>query len=97
MNQKLLRLVNAIRANTSVPPVILIQSDHGHGRLGRKWPLVHEVTPSQVAERFSVFAAYAIPNLTGVVPDTITQVNAMRLALRTVLPADLPPLPDRRY
>jgi hypothetical protein len=97
VNQKLLQLIDTIRAHSSVPPVILIQSDHGHGRLGRKWPLLHEVSPLQVAERSSVFAAYAIPGLTEVVPDTITPVNAVRLALRTSLGADLPPLPDKTY
>jgi Sulfatase len=97
VNQKLLRLVDAIRVNASVPPVILIQSDHGHGRLGRQWPLLDETEPSQIAERFSVFAAYAIPNLTAIVPDTITPVNALRLALGTALGADLPALPDRSY
>ncbi len=97
VNQKLLQLVDAIRENSSVPPVILIQSDHGHGRLGRQWPLLHEVSSSQVAERSSVFAAYSIPGLSEIVPDTITPVNAMRLALRTSLGADLPPLPDRTY
>jgi hypothetical protein len=97
VNQKLLRLVDAIQANATVPPVILIQADHGHGRLGRKWPQLHEMRPSQVRERLSVFAAYAIPGLAEAVPDTITPLNAMRLALRTALRADLPPLPDRMY
>jgi hypothetical protein len=97
VNQKLLKLVDAIQTNSQVPPVILIQADHGHGRLGRKLPSLDDVTPDRVTERISVFAAYAIPGLKERVPATITPVNAMRLALRTALGLDLPALPDRSY
>jgi hypothetical protein len=55
------------------------------------------VAPERVVERLSVFGAYFIPGLTEAVPDTITPVNAMRLALRTALGLDLPALPDRSF
>ena len=97
VNQKLIKLVDAIRSNARVPPVILIQADHGHGRLGRKLPALDGVAPERVVERLSVFGAYFIPGLTEAVPDTITPVNAMRLALRTALGLDLPALPDRSF
>jgi hypothetical protein len=97
VNQKLLKVVDAIQRSARVPPVILIQADHGHGRLGRRLPSLDQVSPERVSERLSVFAAYAIPGLREHVPDTITPVNAMRLALRTALNLDLPALPDRSY
>jgi hypothetical protein len=97
VNQKLLKLVDAIRSNSRVPPVILVQADHGHGRLGRRLPPLEHVAPERVAERLSVFAAYSIPGLNEPVPDTITPVNAMRLALRVALGLELPPLPDKSF
>jgi hypothetical protein len=97
VNQKLLSLVDAIRSTARVPPVILIQADHGHGRLGRKLPPLDRVAPERVAERLSVYAAYSIPGLNESVPDTVTPVNAMRLALRVALGLELPALPDESF
>jgi hypothetical protein len=97
-NRKLLSAVDSILAHSPEPPVIIIQADHGHGRLGRKLPdLAHSPEP-QVAERLSVFGAYHLP---GVAPeevsDSVTPVNVLRLVLRHYFGADLPPLPDASY
>jgi hypothetical protein len=96
LNRKLVTLVEAIQRRSVRPPVILLQADHGHGRLGRFIPDLPGVPPERVAERLSVFAAYHLPGISEI-PDTITPVNAMRVVLRQYLGADLPALEDRSY
>jgi hypothetical protein len=98
LNRKLLVLVDALRERSRIPPVILLQSDHGHGRLGRKAPGLEATTPWQVAERRAIFAAYSLPGLRpGAVSDSISPVNAIRLVLRHYFSADLPPRPEVTY
>ena len=98
-NRKLQTLTEAIQREAAVPPIILIQSDHGHGRMGHPvFPLGRWLPPELVEERLSPFAAYALP---GLPPDSvhpgITPVNVMRLVLRHYFRADLPPLEDASY
>jgi hypothetical protein len=92
------RLVTAIRQHASVPPIILIQSDHGHGRLGRPVPPLSDSPPDLVEERISPFSAYALPGLD---PDSlypgITPINVIRLMLRHYFGTDTPPVEDRTY
>jgi hypothetical protein len=96
VNTKLLAVVDSLRVRSSVPPIILLQSDHGHGRLGRNVPDFAGIPPDRVAERLSVFAAYALPGVPDAeVWDTITPVNVSRLVLRHYFAAELPPLEDR--
>jgi hypothetical protein len=46
----------------------------------------------------SVFSAYLLPGLpSGVISDSVTPVNAVRLVLRHYFGADLPPLEDAGY
>jgi hypothetical protein len=98
LNRKLLTLVDALRAKGRSAPVILLQSDHGHGRLGRLAGGLEEAAPWQVDERVSVFAAYSLPELEeDSVADDITPVNATRLVLRHYFGADLPPLEDATF
>jgi hypothetical protein len=98
LNRKLLVLIDAIQKRASTPPVILLQADHGHGRLGRIAPGLDAVAPWQVAERRAVFAAYALPGVPAdEVSDSITPVNIVRLMLRHYFSADLPNRPDVTY
>ncbi len=98
VNRKLLGVVDSILFHSPRPPVIVIQADHGHGRLGRQLPALDAVPAPQVAERLSVFAAYHLPGvLGGAVGDSVTPVNVFRLVLRTYFRADLPSLPDASY
>jgi hypothetical protein len=98
LNTTLLALVDTIRSRSRVPPVILLQGDHGHGRLGRMLPSLSLAAPDAIRERTSVFAAYLLPGLpTDSVWAGITPVNALRLVLRHYFHADLPSLPDRTF
>jgi hypothetical protein len=98
VNTKLLQVIDSIQAHARVPPVILLQADHGHGRLGRDLPALDQASPSAIRERMSVFAAYALPGVpAATVPDSISPVNAARLVLRSYFGAELPPLPDQTF
>lgn len=98
VNAKLSRLVTRLQARSKVPPIILIQGDHGHGLLGRDLPPLSKVAEWQVTDRGSAFAAYAVPGM----PDTtlrgaVTPVNALRATLRFVFGAESPPLENATF
>jgi hypothetical protein len=96
-NRKLATLVDSILARSERPPVILLQSDHGHGRLGRL-PDLELVGRRRLRERLAAFTAYYLPGLDpDSVGDSITPVNTMRLVLRHYLRADLPRIEDVSY
>jgi hypothetical protein len=98
LNRKLLVLVDAVRKRSGTPPVILLQSDHGHGRLGRLAPGLEATAPWQVAERRAIFAAYSLPGVPSEeVSDSISPVNVTRLVLRHYFNVDLPNRPDITY
>jgi hypothetical protein len=98
LNAKVLTLVDSLRRRSRTPPVILLQSDHGNGRLGRVAPDLEDAAGWQVAERVGIFAAYFLPGVPrGAVSDSISPVNATRLVLRHYFSADLPALVDATY
>lgn len=85
LNGRLLEAVDAIRAGSQVPPVIVIQGDHG-------WADRNE------EDKLSILNAYHLPN--GGDRDlypTITPVNTFRLILDYYLGADMDLLDDRSY
>jgi hypothetical protein len=98
-NHKVEQAVEQILRTSQQPPIILLQADHGHGRiLGRTIPDLGDVTPDRVAERTDVFAAYYLPGTDpNIVYDSITPVNVFRMVFRAYFGAPLDPLPDRTY
>jgi hypothetical protein len=98
VNRKVETLVQEIHSQSTRPAVILLQADHGHGRLGRDMPPLSGASPAQVAERTDIFAAYLLPGAPqGLVYDSISPVNAMRAVMRYYYGLDLPPLPDESF
>jgi hypothetical protein len=98
LNRKLERVVGHLLDDSPKPPVILLQGDHGHGQMPLHIPDVDSLTPTQIAERANVFAAYYLPGAdTGVVYDSITPVNVFRTVFRHYFHANLAPLPDKTY
>jgi hypothetical protein len=98
----ILRTVRQLIARSAVPPVILLQSDHGHGNIARD-PVrgltlsYAEATPQQVAERLDVFAAYLFPGSTRSVPDSITPVNLLPTVFDALFGTATPRAPDASY
>jgi hypothetical protein len=98
LNRQLEDLIFAWQTRSRVPPIILLQGDHGHGRSGRQLPGRKRLRPDQVEDRTSVFAAYLVPGAeVDSVPAGVTPINGVRFMLRHGFGADLPPLPDLTY
>jgi len=98
LNRKLTILIDSLLAAPGRERAILLQADHGYGRLGRKLPDYRALSPNGLQERLSVFAAYRVPGLEpDSIADTISPVNTIRLILRHYFGADLPPLPEASF
>jgi hypothetical protein len=98
LNTKLMSLIDSLTASPGRDRVILLQADHGYGRLGRRLPDYRALSPSQVSERLSVFAAYLLPGVSpDSIGDSISPINAVRVMLRYYFNADVPPLPEASY
>ncbi len=98
VNRRLLRVVTTIVQHSSRPAVIVLQSDHGHGRFGLNPPPATRLAPDNIAERLDILAAYHLPGAPrGLIHDSIGSVNAMRAIMRHYLGLALPPLPEASY
>jgi hypothetical protein len=87
-------MIDSILAGSTVPPVIILQGDHGPGsRLD--WSDAHN---TDFHERMSILNAIHIPgaNSTGLYNE-MTPVNTFRVVLDDLFGADLPILRDRSY
>jgi hypothetical protein len=86
VNTMVLRTVRELLARSAVPPIILIQGDHGHGRLTRDAMMGQtvpksELTSDQLRERLDVFAAYRADGLEAQWYETISPMNVLPLVL----------------
>lgn len=98
----LLETIRRIRARSTTPSVILIQSDHGHGRLFtdllRGFTLsAEDATDAQIGERHAVFAAYHFPGADTTIADDGSMVNVLRAVARVAWRDTTPPLPDSAF
>lgn len=94
LNTRIVALVDEIMRGAAVPPVIVLQGDHGQRyRLG--W------FPEETAMAegwFDIFAAYLVPSEVAVqLPDNVTPVNAFRLIFGGMLNKGLQPLPEQSF
>jgi hypothetical protein len=98
LNSRLKVIVDHLLRDSPTPPIILLQSDHGHGRMPLHIPDVDEVTPDRIAERADIFAAYHLPGANSrIVYDSISPVNVFRTVFRQYFHANLALLPDMTY
>lgn len=94
INQKLLEAVDAILATSETPPVIILQGDHGPGRL-LDW---YSPARSCLWERTTILNAYYLPGESvPYLPESITPVNTFRVVLNTYFGTDLELLADKTY
>lgn len=93
-NQLLLETIASIQSQSAVPPVIIVQGDHGPGAYF-VWGSIEE---SCLQERLAILNAYYLP---GAAPDSlypsISPVNTFRVVLNTYFGAGLPMLEDLSF
>jgi hypothetical protein len=99
VNRQVLDLVTTVLRTSEVPPVILLQGDHGSKKLlpfkGRS---PEDITLAAGKERLGAFGAYYLPDHgSEVFGDSVTIVNVMGNVLRFYLGADVPREPDDMY
>jgi hypothetical protein len=94
VNRQVLEAVDSILAQSSTPPVILIQGDHGPGIFLD----AQSSSPPCFAERFSILNAYHLPGVDpAAIPPDITPVNTFRLIFNHYFSTDLALLPNHQY
>ena len=93
-NAELKKTIEAILSKSEVPPIILIQADHGPG-------LRTDFSSSEntcLEERFSIFSAYYLPNLDhNPIPDEFTPVNLFRIVFNEYFSTEFPLLENSSY
>jgi hypothetical protein len=99
VNRMLLATVRRILRDSQVPPIILLQSDHGTNLLDATgFARADQVPPDAARERFGAFGAYYLPDGgAAAFGDTVTLVNVLGNVLRYYLGANLPREADEQY
>lgn len=94
VNRRILTTLDLLIRKSRVPPVIILQGDHGP-RLTLDWTSAER---TDLSEPFSILNAYLVPEqVRPHIPEAITPVNSFRLLLTHLFRADFKPLPDRTY
>lgn len=103
LNRLLLQGIDSVLGGSTAPPVIILQSDHGHGRMVLN-AVTNEIIPLErlddrrVAERTDIFAAYRFPyGGNTVLYDSITPVNVWPAMLNFYFGAGIPLREDATY
>ena len=94
VNDAVIQLVDRLQRDSSTPPVIILQGDHGPGsQLDWDSPAA-----TNMWERMSILNAYDIPGLPSESIDPgLSPVNTFRLVLNHLFGYSLERLPDRSY
>jgi hypothetical protein len=98
-NRMVLQLVTSLLRESDVPPVILLQGDHGSSTPEFDTAATAEAIPLAAAhDRFGAFGAYYLPDHgSAAFGDSVTVVNVLGNVLRYYVGADLPREPDDLY
>jgi len=99
VNQLLLTTVRRILESSAVPPIIILQGDHGTKLMhATGYNDVSKVPPQAARERVGAFGAYYLPDGGArVFGDTVTVVNVLGNVLRYYFRAHLPRAGDEQY
>ena len=99
LNRLVLATVHEILERSTVPPIILLQGDHGTSTLGATgYDDPADVPAAAARERLGAFGAYYLPaGGSKEFGDTVTVVNVLGNVLRYYFDADLPRSGDDQY
>jgi hypothetical protein len=99
LDRMVLSLVTTLQRESDVPPVIVLQGDHGTAEPAFDSAATVEAIPPEAAhERFGAFGAYYLPDGgAAAMGDSVTVVNVLGDVLRYYLAADLPRERDDMY
>src|SRR5438552_8790363 len=87
-------MIDGILANSSEPPIIILQSDHGSG-MGLS---TQSAEHTDLRERMSILNAYYLPGPgRAALYQGISPVNSFRVVFNAYFGAGLDLLPDRSY
>lgn len=96
LNREVTKSIDAILKQSTSPPIIIVQSDHGPG-FSRPKPGSNSLE-EYVQERVPILNAYLVPeSLRKTLYPTITPVNSFRLLLSHCFGFEYAPLPDRNF
>jgi hypothetical protein len=94
VNEKLKTVIDSILQNSEVPPIIILQADHGSGMLTD----FGSAENTCLRERFSNFAAYHLPGIDkDTIPPDITPVNLFRIIFNEYFSTEMPLLENKHY
>ena len=99
LDRMVLKLVGSLLHDSDVPPIILLQGDHGAASPAFDTAATAEDIPLAAAhDRFGAFGAYYLPDHgSEAFGDSVTVVNVLGNVLRQYFGADLPREPDDLY
>jgi hypothetical protein len=99
INKRILETVDDILANSSIPPIIIIQSDHGPNATTVMEGQTDPPPITDIQERFPILNVYYLPPSCDhdQLYESITPVNAFRMILNSCFGADYELLEDRSY
>ena len=94
VNDRVRKIVDTILAQSTTPPIIILQADHGSGMLTD----LNSLDNTCIHERFSPFAAYYLPGIDrNVIPSDMSNVNIFRIIFNQYFHANLPLLESKQY
>jgi hypothetical protein len=93
LNRALEISLELVLSNSSMPPIIILQGDHGPGAYFNQ-----TIGETCLQERFGILNAYLLPGIDPVILySSISPVNTFRLVLNEYFGAELDMLPDNHY
>jgi hypothetical protein len=94
LNSQLEKVINSILENSKIPPIIILQADHGPGMNTDTGSAANTC----LEERYSIFSAYYLPdNRKRVIPENTSSVNLFRSIFNEYFNANLPVLENVQY